>query len=58
MRTEYTNEGLLRRLLRCIQRYFGFGRPGLTPRQRWRIFLANEQRSWDRLLGRSNGSSC
>ncbi|MCP3998237.1 MAG: hypothetical protein GY722_24715 [bacterium] len=58
MRTE-DNENGASRFLKGIQRYFGFGRPGLAPRQRWRIFLANEQRSWDRLLGRSSGpSSC
>ena len=55
MRTDDTNES---RMLRGIKSYFGFGRPGLTPRQRWRIFLGNEQRSFERLLGRSSGSSC
>ncbi len=57
MRIEDT-ESTSNRLLRCIQRYFGYGRPGLTRHQRWRIFLANEQRSWNRLLGRSSGTSC
>ncbi len=58
MRTHGTNERSSSRLLRGIKRYFGFGRPGLTPGQRWRIFLGNEQRSYERLLGRSSGSSC
>ncbi len=58
MRTEDTSEGGSSRILRGIKRYFGFGRPALIPRQRWRIFLGNEQQSFERLLGRTSGSSC
>ncbi len=52
-----TNESASSGILRGIRRYFGFGRSGLTPRQRWRIFLGNEQQWFERLLGRSSGSS-
>lgn len=31
--------------------YFGFAEPGVTWRRRRGIFLANERRSWARLLG-------
>ena len=58
MRTDDTNKTASSRILRGVKRYFGFDQPELTPRQRWRIFLGNEQRSFDRLLGRAGGSSC
>lgn len=41
------NQGLARNL----KAYFGFAEPGLTWRERCRIFAENERRSWARLLG-------
>jgi len=41
----------LRRFLGRTKAYFGFADPGLTWRQRLRIFHANERRAWARLLG-------
>ena len=38
-------------LLGHLKAYFGFAEPGLTWRQRLRIFAENEQRSWARLMG-------
>lgn len=35
----------------CAKTYFGFGEDGLSWRQRKRIFLENERRSFARLLG-------
>ena len=37
--------------LERLKAYFGFAEPGLTWRQRCRIFTENERRSWARLLG-------
>lgn len=34
-----------------LRAYFGFAEPGLTWRERCRIFADNERRSWARLLG-------
>ena len=48
MRTDDTNGNGSSRLFRGIKRYLGFGRPDLTARQRWRIFLGNEQGSFER----------
>ena len=36
---------------RRLAAYFGFAEPGLTWRERCRIFAENERRSWARLLG-------
>ncbi len=46
-----TDDRRTRTRLGRIKAYFGFAEPGLTWRQRCRIFLSNERRSWARLLG-------
>ncbi len=37
--------------LERVKAYFGFAEPGLSWRQRCRIFAENERRSWARLMG-------
>ncbi|MDH3744628.1 MAG: hypothetical protein OES47_05940 [Acidobacteriota bacterium] len=46
------NKGKPRRtVLENLKAYFGFAEPGLTGRERLRIFAENERRSWNRLMG-------
>lgn len=46
-----SQDGRRRSFLGHLKAYFGFAEPGLTWRQRWRIFAENERRSWARLMG-------
>ncbi len=46
-----SSDGHRRTFLERLKAYFGFTQPGLTWRQRCRIFAENERRSWARLMG-------
>ena len=50
MRDEIDNNRARTRLGH-VKAYFGFAEPGLTWRQRCKVFLSNERRSWARLFG-------
>ena len=49
--SQETNDRLRQTFFGHLKAYFGFAQPGLTGRERLRIFAANERRSWNRLLG-------
>ena len=52
------NEAENRKSWLCIKRYFGFTERSLSLRQRCGIFLANERRTFDRLIGRNRSPGC